>query len=106
MDWLERNPVRDKVDVQFLTNEVLRFGAVLVRRTQEHEEQLSLLPGDGPGNTMSVGGSVVGRGHWRGCVPYLRIIMCLTQDSVNCRFLTRTDSRSRQELDARNSENR
>ena len=56
MDWLERNPVPDVVDIQFLTNEVLRLGKVLVRRARERKEQQSLLPGDGP--ATSFGGSV------------------------------------------------
>jgi hypothetical protein len=91
------------VDIQFLTNEVLRLGRVLARRAQERKGQQSLIPGDSP--TTTFGGSV-GRGHWRGSIPYLRIMMSLTQDSVKCLFLTRANSRSRQELDARNLEKR
>ncbi len=30
---------------------------------------------------------------WRGGVPYLRIIMCLTQDNVKSLFLTRANMR-------------
>jgi hypothetical protein len=91
------------VGIQFLTNEVLRLGEVLVRRAREREEQQSLLPGDGP--ATSFGGSD-GRGHWRGSVRSLQIIMCLTQDSVKYPFPTRANSQSWQELDAHNSENR
>jgi hypothetical protein len=43
-------------------------------------------------------------GQWRGLVPYMRLIMCLTQDDVKSAFLRRADARTRQELDARNSE--
>jgi hypothetical protein len=32
--------------------------------------------------------------------------MCLTQDNIKCLFLTRANVRSRQQLDARNSDNR
>jgi hypothetical protein len=92
MDLLEQNPVRDKVDIQFLTNEVLRLGVVLVRRARERKRHQSLLPGDGP--AASFCGSV-GKGHWRGSIPYLQIIMCLTQDSVKCLVLTRANSRAR-----------
>ena len=97
LEWLGRNPVRNELDIQFLRNEVLRLENVLKRRTQE-EQALHL---DGGGG--AIGGR---RGNWRGYVPHLRIIMCLTQDNIKCLFLTRADSRSRQQLDARNSNNR
>lgn len=51
-----------------------------------------------------VGG--VGVRKWRGLVPYLCMILCLTQDSVKCLYLTRADARLRQEMEARNSETR
>ena len=97
MEWLERNPVRDGADIEFLKTEVVRLENVLIRSTQDHSEMRLSAESRGHGS----GG---GRGHWRGSVPYLRIIMCLTQDSVKCLFLTRADTRSRQELDARNSD--
>lgn len=91
MEWLQQNPICDHADIEFLTNEVLRVEDVLIRKAREQQE------------TNAGGG---GRGHWRGSVPYLRLIMCLTQDNVKCLFLTRANSRSRQELDARNSDRR
>ena len=94
MEWLERNPFTTDADVEFLTNEVLRLRDVLLRRAREQEEQQQANTGRG------------GRGHWRGCVPYLRIIMCLTRDDVKCLFLTRANTMSRAELDARNSDTR
>jgi hypothetical protein len=100
MEWLEQNPIRNVSDVDFLTNEVLRLQDLLVRRAQEQEEHNYRLVS---GNTSRSGGSSGGRAHWRGCIPYLRIIMCLTQDNVKCLFLTRANSRSRQQLDACNS---
>jgi hypothetical protein len=46
-----------------------------------------------------------GRGqNLRGSVQYLRIIMCLSPDHVKALFLTRAIIRTRQGLDARNSE--
>ena len=51
-------------DVEFLTNEVLRLRDVLLSRALEQEEQQQANTGRG------------GRGQLRGCVPYLRIIMC------------------------------
>jgi hypothetical protein len=42
-------------------------------------------------------------GQWRGSIPCMRLIMCLTQDDdIKAAFLRRADARSRQELDARN----
>jgi hypothetical protein len=91
MRWLEQNPVCGEADVEFLTNEVLRLRAVLERQITE---------------TVSTSG-VSGSGRsWRGAIPYLRIIMCLTQDNVKHLFLTRANARTRQELDARNSDSR
>ena len=95
MEWLEQNPIRNVSDVDFLTNEVLRLQDLLVRRAQEQEEHNYRLVS---GNTSRSGGSSGGRAHWWcGCIPYLRIIMCLTQDNVKCLFLTRANSRSRQQ---------
>ena len=102
LEWLHRNPVRDEVDISFLRNEVLRLRNVLERSTQEQH----VIPPAGDGGVV-VGGSAGGRrGNWRGYVPYLRLIMCLTQDNIKCLFLTRANVRSRQQLDARNSDNR
>jgi hypothetical protein len=81
---------------------VLRLRNVLERSTQEQQ----VIPPAGDGGVV-VGGSAGGRrGNWRGYVPYLRLIMCLTQDNIKCLFLTRANVRSRQQLDARNSDNR
>jgi hypothetical protein len=43
---------------------------------------------------------------WQGTVPYLCVIMCLTDDQVKRLFLDRANVRTRYELDGRNSENR
>jgi hypothetical protein len=104
LEWLDRNPVRDEVDIEFLRNEVVRLRNVL-ERTRRNEQDVSF--GVGGNSNGSVGGTAGGRrGNWRGCVPYLRVIMRLTQDNVKSLFLTRADGMSRQQLDARNSENR
>jgi hypothetical protein len=88
LEWLEHNPIRNDADIEFLTKEVLRLRDLLVRVRQQQQE-----------------GNESGRGrNWRGIVPYLRVIMCLTQDNVKTLFLSRANTRSRQELDARNSE--
>ncbi len=42
-------------------------------------------------------------GQWRGPVPYLRLILCLTEDAIKAAFLRRADARSCLEADARNS---
>ena len=92
LDWLERNPVCDNADIEFLTSKVLRLQNVLTRRVQEQQEFGTSSGGEGR--------------NWQGLVPYLRLIMCLIQDNVKCLFLTRANARSRQELDSRNSVNR
>lgn len=89
LEWLERNPIQNAADIEFLTNEVLRLRDLLIRARQQQE------------GTASGGG---GGRNWRGSVPYLRVIMCLTQDNVKALFLARANTRSRQELDARNSQ--
>jgi hypothetical protein len=95
-EWLQRNPIREINDVDFLGDEVARLQRVLVRAQQEQASMDNNIHG------RSAGG---GR-NWRGLIPYLRIILCLTQDSVKSLYLTRADARSRQQLDARNSETR
>jgi hypothetical protein len=96
MEWLQQNPVRNEADIEFLTKEVARVHDILVRAQQQQQDS-ELLP-----STVSTGG---GR-NWRGVVPYLRVIMCLTQDHVKSLFLTRADVLTRQQLDARNNESR
>ena len=106
MEWLQQNPVCDRGDIEFLTNEVLQLKEVLTRKVREQQAMQSVLVvGAGGPNSTSTSGSG-GRGHWQGSVPYLCIIMSLTQDNVKCLFLTRANSRSLQELDARNSDSR
>jgi hypothetical protein len=53
---------------------------------------------------LAASGGQRGGRNWRGIVPYLRVIMCFTQDDVKSLFLARANTRLRQELDARNSE--
>ena len=98
IEWLEANPVQDSVDISFLRGEVIRIKEILESSLAEEQQQRELL---------GVGGTGVSRGgNWRGSVPYLRLILCLTQDDIKFAFLRRADAQSRQELDARNSENR
>jgi hypothetical protein len=75
MEWLERNPVRDAVDIEFLKGKVLRLEDVLRRSTQERSEAHLHVKLRGHGGSG-------GRGHWQGSVPYLCIIICLAQDNV------------------------
>ncbi len=96
-EWLENNPVSDARDVEFLRKEVSRVRAVLERAQQSQ--------GTGSGNGELNMADSSGR-NWRGPLPYLRVIMSLTQDNVKSLFLTRANVRTRQEIDARNSESR
>jgi hypothetical protein len=98
LEWLETNPVEDSIDISFLRGEVSRIKGILERSLEEEQQQLEL---------VGLGGIGVSRGgNWRGSVPYLRLILCLTQDDIKFAFLRRADAQSRRELDARNSENR
>lgn len=91
MEWLEHNPIREAADIEFLvTNEVMRLRELLIRAQQEQG--------------IDSGPAGQGGRNWRGIVPSLREIMCLTQDNVKRLFLARADTRLRQELDARNSD--
>jgi hypothetical protein len=101
MDWFAHYPVKEEEDKDFLRSEVMRLREVLVRaHEQERQERRNNMI-----NTP-VNGDRRGGRNWRGIVPYLRIIMCLIEDNVKCLYLTRADARSRQELDARNSDTR
>jgi hypothetical protein len=98
IDWLEANPVKDNIDISFLRGEVSRLKEILKRSLADEQQQLEL---------VGLGGIGVSRGgNWRGSVPYLRVVLCLTQDDIKHAFLRRADAQSRQELDARYSENR
>jgi hypothetical protein len=96
IEWLEANPIQDNTDILFLRDEVSRVKHIMEQSLAMEQQQRELL-----------GLSSVSRGgNWRGNVPYPRIIMILTQDNIKVAFLRRADAQSRQELDARNSENR
>ena len=96
LEWLEHNPIRNVADIEFLRKEVLRLQDLLLRAQQQQGH-------DSGTRTPGSGGRGRGR-NWRGIVPYLRVIICLTQDNVKTLFLARANTRSRQELDARNSD--
>ena len=108
IEWLESHPIKDQADITFLTAETLRLKQMLLRRALEQQVLPSDLAGAGGGGSdVSGGGSTRGGGsNWRGIVPYLRLIMCFTQDDIKAAFLRRADAPSRAELDARNSERR
>ena len=89
MEWLESNPVREDDCKAFIAAEVGRLRVTLERLQQQACES-----------------APAGAGKWQGNVPYLRVILCLTDDDVKQLFLRRADAMSRQELDARNSNNR
>ena len=98
IEWLEEHPVSDSMDVQFLTFEVLRLQEISLRIQREQQQYLTRMEG--------VSGAVLRGGNWRGCVPYLRVIMTLTRDDVKSLFLSWGNCLSRTQLDARNSDNR
>jgi hypothetical protein len=91
IEWLEQNPIREYNCIQFLRCEVAKLRDILAR-VQQQEADLS--------SASRV------RTNWRGTVPYLCVILCLTDDNVKRLFLNRANARTRQELDGRNSEHR
>lgn len=88
MEWLQEHPLVDQQDIEFLKNEVHRVRAVILNAQQEVRDEEARRAG----------------GQWRGPIPYMRLILCLTEDAVKAAFLRRADARTRQELDARNSD--
>lgn len=89
MEWLQAHPVCEVQCIAFLVAEVKKLRDVLNRM---NEQALESMP--------------TGMGKWRGSIPYLRVIMCLTDDNVKNLYLNRANVRTRQEIDGRNSENR
>jgi hypothetical protein len=89
MEWLDSNPVCEDDCMAFIAAEVGRLRVTLERLQQQACES-----------------APAGAGKWQGNVPYLRVILCPTDDDVKQLFLRRADAMSRQELDARNSNNR
>jgi hypothetical protein len=84
VDWLMKNPLQSEADLQFLHNETSRFRIVI-----ETAEQ------------STTAGT---EKQWRGSIPYLRIIMSLTEDDIKSEFIKHGRNKTRLELDARNSE--
>ena len=88
VEWLQEHPVVDQQDISFLKNEVQRVKAIILNAQREHAEEEARQTG----------------GQWRGSIPYMRLIMCLTEDDIKAAFLRRADTRTRHQLDARNSD--
>ncbi len=65
LEWLNHNPIRDAVDIEFLTNEVLRLRDLLVRAQRQR----------GIDSKTTASGGQGGRRNWREIVPYLRVII-------------------------------
>ena len=86
MEWLESNPVREDDCKAFIAAEVGRLRVTLEQLQQQACES-----------------APAGGGKWRGNVPYLCVILCLTDDDVKQLYLRRADAMTRQELDTRNS---
>ena len=87
MEWLQLHPIMDQQDISFLKNEVCRVKTVILNAEQERRDEEARQAG----------------GQWRGPIPYMRLILCLTEDDIKIAFLRRADARTRLELDARNS---
>lgn len=88
MNWLNKNPVTQSTDIEFLHAEVSRVREILVAANKEEEEEESKMQ-----QMFS----------WRDKVPYLRMIHCILEDDIKVAYLKRNDAISRTQLDARNS---
>jgi hypothetical protein len=75
MEWIGQNALRGEKGIESLTNKVSRLRDALERAQQQTIQSLS---------TTSAG-DVSGQ-KWQGGVPYLRMIMCLTQDKCEESF--------------------
>jgi hypothetical protein len=94
MKWLEQNPINNPADIAFLNTSVQHLRNELMYA--QHFER----------GTATKDTAAKPTGAWRGTAPYLRVIMCLTEDPIKVLFLRRADAKTRQQLDARNSETR
>jgi hypothetical protein len=90
IEWLKQNPLKDPEDLTFLQQSVEKLREVLLN-AQQHENNISQYENGGA---------------WRGGVPYLQLIMTLTEDDVKTLFLRRANCKTRQQLDARLSDSR
>ena len=89
MQWLQVHPVVDQQDISFLKNEVHRLKGIILNAQQERRDEEARQAG----------------WQWRGRIPYMRLMLCLTEDdAIKAAFLRRADARTRLELDARNSD--
>jgi hypothetical protein len=98
MEWLDSNPVSEACNVDFLTSENLRLHEVYDKMRSERQQQESSANATDDATNVSRGGGTVPR---RGNVPYMHIIMCLTEDDVKSLFLARANTLLWAELDAR-----
>jgi hypothetical protein len=87
LEWLEQNPIQNVADIEFLTKEVFRLQVLLIRAQQQWQgiENNSI--------TSAGGGRGGGERIWQGNFPYLRVIMCLTQDNVKSLFVAKANTR-------------
>jgi hypothetical protein len=82
---LEKKPITDAIDVAFLRAKVKEMKELQLAVQAESQ-------------------AVSKTGHWTQEVPYLRLILCLIQDDIKPKWLSRAQPLTRQQLDGRNSE--
>ncbi|CAB9518311.1 hypothetical protein SEMRO_922_G220650.1 [Seminavis robusta] len=89
--WLQKHPITNTTDIAFVIKEEKRFfdlvTKALLEKTDEKKEKGTTPP-------------------WNYSEPYLRLIECMLDDSIRQLFLDMHRMGERDELDARNSENR
>jgi hypothetical protein len=81
---LMKNPILDLVDLAFVRGKVAELMQMHQAVVAEHQDLFA--------------------GRWVAPVPQLRLIMCLIEDDIKPKFLTRNQALTRQQLDGRNSD--
>ena len=90
IEWLQENPASDQEDIRFQKYEVQRVKEIILNAQQERQHNEARQTG----------------GQRRGHIPYMRLIMCLTDDDIKAVYPRRADCRTCRKLDARNSNGR
>jgi hypothetical protein len=66
VQWLQVHPVVDQQDISFLKNEVHQLKGIILNAQQEQRDKEARQAG----------------GQWRGRIPYMRLMLCLTEEDA------------------------
>ena len=87
IEWLQEDLASDQEDIRFLKCQVQRVKEIILNAQRERQDNEARQAG----------------GQWRGHIPYMRLIMCHTNDDMKAVYVRRADARTCRKLDARNS---